>query len=502
MLEFFRRHRGAFLITVTVVIIISFSVWGGWKSGNDNVGAQPTDPAFEVYGRTYTLAEAQRLSRRMNVTYALQLFDLMSALTRSGGPADASINQVILKTEMERLGVIPDDAEARGAMEKLPAFMENGVFSQQRAYSTEQMLGSYGLNATDMIEMVKLSTGLTKLKEITGKNYVAGPLEVEKSYASEHQTLKVATISFALEEYKKNSKVTDEEIQKYYDENKDSYQTTEKRAVSYVFFENPKEDDKKPLEERQKAQREVVDRVNKFNEASIAPGAKFEAIVKELKETELKAALFARDAAPDAIKDEADLIEAVFAQNPETRPISDPIKGSNGYYVFSVTQIEKPKQQELAEVKDKIQETLTEQKAQEGLTKAVNDARDALAKGLKDGKKIEDLAKELKLTLSPVTDITVSLPDTAVPNSYRIAQVARETAAGELTQSIDIDTGAMLAYVQAKELRKRDDSASLRENLARTRATMEQNRLFEAWFAKLREAAKPRTLLKEPEQQA
>lgn len=502
MLEFFRRHRGAFLITVTVVIIISFSVWGGWKSGNDNVGAQPTDPAFEVYGRTYTLAEAQRLSRRMNVTYALQLFDLMSALTRSGGPADAAINQVILKTEMERLGVIPDDAEARGAMEKLPAFMENGVFSQQRAYSTEQMLGSYGLNAADMLEMVKLSTGLTKLKEITGKNYVAGPLEVEKSYASEHQTLKVATISFALEEYKKNSKVTDEEIQKYYDENKDSYQTTEKRAVSYVFFENPKEDDKKPLEERQKAQREVVDRVNKFNEASIAPGAKFEAIVKELKETELKAAPFARDAAPDAIKDEADLIEAVFAQNPETRPISDPIKGSNGYYVFSVTQIEKPKQQELAEVKDKIQETLTEQKAQEGLTKAVNDARDALAKGLKEGKKIEDLAKELKLTLSPVTDITVSLPDTAVPNSYRIAQVARETAAGELTQSIDIDTGAMLAYVQAKELRKRDDSASLRENLARTRATMEQNRLFEAWFAKLREAAKPRTLLKEPEQQA
>lgn len=502
MLEFFRRHRGAFLITVTVIIIISFSVWGGYKSGQDSVGPQPTDPAFEVYGRTYTLAEAQRLSRRMNITYMLQLFDLMSALTRSGGPADAAINQVILKTELERLGVMPDDAEARAAMEKLPALMENGVFSLQRASSTEQMLGSYGFNSADMMEMVKLSTGLGKLKDITGKNYVAGPLEIEKSYASEHQTLKVATVSFALEDHKKAAKVTDEELQKYYDENKDSYQTAEKRAVSYVLFENPKEDDKKPLEERQKAQREVVDRVNQFNEASIAPGAKFDAIVKDLKETEAKAALFSRDTAPDAIKDEGDLIEAIFSQNPETRPISDPVKGAKGYYIFTVTQIEKPKQQELGEVKDKIQETLTEQKAQESLTKAVNDARDALAKGLKDGKKIEDLAKELKLELSPVVDITVSLPDTAVPNSYRIAQAARDTAAGELTQSIDTDTGAMLAYVQAKELRKRDDSASLRENLARTRATMEQNRLFDAWFAKLREAAKPRTLLKEPEQQA
>ncbi|HCN76144.1 MAG TPA: hypothetical protein DIT13_02985 [Verrucomicrobiales bacterium] len=502
MLEFFRRHRGAFLITVTVIIIISFSVWGGWKSGRDSIMAQPTDPAFEVYGRTYTVAEAQRLSRRLNVTYMLQLFDLLSALSRSGGQADAAINQVILQTELERLGVMPDDAEAQAAMEKLPAFMENGVFSQQRAYNAQQMLGSYGLSAQDMLDIMKLSIGHAKLKDLAGKNYVAGPLEVEKSYASEHQTLKVATISFSLEDQKKAAVVTDEEIQKYYDENKETYKTPEKRAVSYVFFENPKEDDKKPLEERQKAQREVVDRVNKFNEASIAPGASFDAIVKDLKEAELKAPLFERESPPDAIKDEADLIAAIFAHNNQTRPVSDPVKGAKGYYIFTVTQTEEPRQQELGEVKDKIKETLTAQKAQEGLTKAVNDARDALAAGLKEGKKIEDLAKELKLTLTPVTDLTIFAPPAEMPHAYEIARAARDTPAGGLTQSIDTDTGALLAHVQAKELRKREDSAALRENMAATRASMEQNRLFEAWFSKLREAAKPRTLLKEAEEQA
>ena len=497
MLEFFRRHRGAFLITVTVVIIISFSVWGGWKSGRDSLQAQPTDPAFEVYGRTYTVAEAQRLGRRMQVIYMLQLFDLMSGLSRSGGGADVAINQVILQREMDRLGVTPSDAEAKAALEKLPALMENGAFSPQRAYNAEQMLGAYGFNGADMLEIMKLSVGLTKLRALAGGNYVAGPLEVEKSYASEHQTLKVATIAFKLEDYKKTAKVTDEEIAKSYEENKETYKTAEKRALRYVFFENPKEQENVPLEERQKRQREVVERVNKFNDASIAPGAKFDEIVKQLKETEQKTELFTREAAPEALKNEAELLELAFALNPQSRPISDPVKGANGYYIFTVSQVEASKQQELAEVKDKVREALVTQKAQEGLTKAVNDAREALSKGLGEGKKIAELAKELKLTLSPVSELTISEPPAELANAYEIAGAVRDLPAGGLSASIDTETGALLAYVEAKELRKREDAAALRDNLARTRADMDQRRLFDTWFGKLRDAAKPRLLLKE-----
>jgi parvulin-like peptidyl-prolyl isomerase len=497
MLEFFRRHRGAFLITVTVIIIISFSVWGGWKSGRDSLQAQPTDPAFEVYGRTYTIAEAQRLSRRMQVIYMLQLFDLLSGLSRSGGAADVAINQVILQREMDRLGVTPSDAEAKAALEKLPVLMENGTFSQQRAYNAEQMLGAYGFNGNDMLEIMKLSVGLGKLRNLAGGNYVAGPLEVEKSYASEHQTLKIATIAFQLEDYKKSAKIGDEEITKYYEENKETYKTAEKRALRYVFFENPKEQEDVPLEERQKRQRDVVERVNKFNDAAIAPGAKFETIVKQLKETEQKTELFTRDNAPEALKNEAELLEVAFAINPQSRPISDPVKGSNGYYIFTVSQVEEPKQQELAEVKDQIRETLVAQKAQEGLTQAVNDAREALNKGLSEGKKIADLAKELKLKLSPVSELTPAEPPADLTNAYEIVNAVRSLPAGGLSASIDTETGALLAYVESKELRKRDNAASLRDNLARTRANMDQRRLFDAWFGKLRDAAKPRVLIRE-----
>lgn len=499
MLEFFRRHRGAFLITVTVIIIISFSVWGGYQSSNDRMQGQATDPAFKIYGRTYTIAEAQRLSRRMEVIYMLQMFDLLG-LSRVGSGGDDQgnnivLNQVVLEHEMERMGIQPSDAEAKAVLERLPAFQENGSFNAQRAANAEMMLNANGFSSTDLLKIVKLSIGYSKLRDLVGSNYVASPLEAEKAYASEHQTLKVNTLTFNLEDYKKKAEVKDDEIQKYYEEQKDGYMTDEKRAISYVYFENPPADDTKPLEERQQQGRNVVERVNKFNDASRKPGAKFDAIVKELEETTLKTELFIQTAPPDAIKAEAELVQAIFANNPEVLPISDPVKGANGYYIFSVTKTEEPKQKELAEVKDSIKETLVAQKAQEALTKAVNETRTALADGIKAGKKIADLAKEQKLTLSPQMEVTVAEPDMAVADSNLIAGQARDTPAGELSKVIDTETGALLVYVAAKELRKRDESAALRENMGTSRADQERRRLFDAWFTRRREEAKPRMLI-------
>lgn len=497
MLEFFRRHSGAFLITVTVIIIVSFTAWNGWR-GHDGMGSQSSDTALTIYGRNYTIAEAQRMARRMQMVYNLQMFELLSL--GGIGPRDDQnnnivVNQLVLEHELDRLGIHASDAEAKAVWEKLPSFQENGKFNNEAAYNAEQMLRSYGFDSGDILNVIKLSIGYSRLRDLVGKNYVASALEAEKTYASEYQTLKVNTLAFNLEDYKKTAEVKDEEIQKYYDEKKDTFKTAEKRAISYVLFENPKDLDKKTPEEAQNLKKAVVDRVNKFNELSTKPAAKFEEVAKETKENILKADLFTADAAPEAIKAEQELVQAVFALNKDVRPISDPVQGSKGFYIFTVTKAEEPKQQELTAVKDKIKEALVAQKAQEALAKAVNDTRSALAEGLKAGKKIEDLAKEKKLTLSPLVSITVAEPATDIKDSNVIAQQARDTAAGELTKPIDVDSGSLLVYVSAKELHKRDDSATLRDNLGNSRSDQERNRLFESWFTRRREESKVKMLI-------
>jgi hypothetical protein len=493
MLEFFRKHKGAFLITLTVIIIISFSIWGGWKGTQEdpyNANAR----AFTVYGKDYTIAEAQRMNRYMEPIRMLQMFDLYIGLMsiardESGEQPDFILNMLVLRHEMKKAGIHPGDSEARAELEKLPALQENGKFSLQRAQMMEQNLGYMGMNGQDLLEIMKLKLGLEALQNLVGKNYVPSPFIVEKNYANQYQTVKLSTISFLLEDFKKNAQVTDEEIKKYFDENKDTFKTPERRAVSYVFFEDPKDLDKLPLEERQKTQQAAVQKIITFSEAVTEDGAQFAKVAAEQKVPVQTLPLFARDAAPEAIKAEADLINAIFHSTKPVGAASDPVKGSKGYYIVTVTQIEEPKPQELAAVRDKVKETLVNQKATEALGKAVNDARTALAEGLKAGKKIEELAKEKNLTLSPVTDFDPASPPEAVPNAYKIAPQAQETAPGELSPVIDTDDGAMLVFVHAKELRKRDDSAALRKNSEETAARQARDRLFSAWFSRKRDEA-------------
>jgi hypothetical protein len=493
MLEFFRRHRGAFMLSLTVIIIISFASWGGTRTGGPKM-ASASDDAFTLYGEDYTVGELQRLERLGQVISMLQMYDLYFGLMSAArspdtGGRDFIFNLLVLKRQMKELGVNPSDAEAKAELEKIPGLQENGKFSQQRAFNMQQNLGMYGMGGQDMLDVAKLSIGLNRIKDLVGKNYVASPVEAEKAYASRHQTLKVQTINFSLDDFKKTAEVKDDELQKYYDENKENYKTVEKRAVSYVLFANPADLDKKPLEERTKLGKEQIDRVNKFNEAAIVAGAKFDDVVKNLKEKAETAALFTKDSPPEALKGESELVDAIFAHNKESRAISDPVKGTKGWYIFSVTAVEAPKQQDLAAVKDKVKEVLVGQKAQEALSKAVNDARTALQEGLKAGKKIDDLAKEKKLTLDPVKELTVNEPATDLPNAVEIAREAEKVAAGDVTKAVNTDKGATLVYIAAKELRKRDDSAALRKNTEDTRTSQERDRLFQSWFSARRAEA-------------
>ncbi len=486
---------------LAVIIIISFSVWGGWQRTHQGSAiADGSASAFSIYGKEYTILEMQRLERYGQVMYMLQMFDVAQGLMQISADsgtrgADFVFNLLVLRHEMEKQGIRPTDAEAKQALEALPALQDGGKFSPQRAHLAEENLGMLGFDGATMLDVMKVSIGFNKLQDILAKNYRPSPLEVEKTYASRYQTAKIASVSFALEDFKKTAKVTDEEIKKYYDEKKDTYQTLEKRAASYVLFELPADLDSKTPEERQKIQSGVVDRVNQFNDASVAPGAKLEDIAVKLKEKVLTLAAFDRETPPEALKEEADVVTAIFQIGKSTTGISDPVKGTKGYYIFHLTQVEEPKQQDLAAVKTKVQEALVTQKAQEALSKAVNEARLAFVDGLKANKKVEDIAKEKNLTLSAQSELDASAPPQELPDAYPILRQVIETAAGQVTKAIDTEKGATLVYVYSKELRKREDSATLRKSVEDSLVRMGRISIFSAWFSKRREEAKIKMLI-------
>jgi tellurite resistance protein len=498
MLEFFRRHRGAFLIILTVIIIISFSFWGGY-TGQEPGQIDRNATAFTIYGKEYPLSEMQRFERYQYVAQQMGMFELAFRLPglyqqfgRIDGrpmPADFIFNLLVLRKEMENHGIRVSDEEALAEIQKLYPFQKDGKFDPATYQSVqERLLGAFGFRGGDLLEMMKDQIGLQKLQALVAGNVEPSRIAVEKSYAERYQTLKIATVDFSLDAFKKDAKVTEDEIKKYYEENKESYKTATKRAISYVLFEEPKAENEKgeklDAEKFAEAQKKFGERVRKFNDDVTAPGAK-------LGEKILTLDLFEQGTPPEAIKDESDLISSVFFNDPKLRPVSDPVRGSKGIYIFTVTKDEQPRQQELKEVEAKVKDALIATKAEENMMKAANEARTDLQEGLKAGKKLADLVKEKKLTLSAETEYSPAA--TANPQESklgaRVTEAATHLAAGQPSVPISTETGAAIVFVNARELRKRDDSATQRSSIESGQQSQGQSDLFKAWFRARRDAA-------------
>ena len=184
------------------------------------------------------------------------------------------------------------------------------------------------------------------------------------------------------------------------------------------------------------------------------------------------------DASPAVVKE-------LFRPSLKIGEHSAPIEGSKGYYFLKVTQLDAPKQQALKDVTDKVKETLITQKAQEAMTKAANDARTALQDALKAGKKLDDVVQEKAWKSEALAEMSPGNPPPGLDKGTEIAKSAAETPVNGVALPIATDNGSLLVVVTAKELRKRDDSASMKKSQESSIAQQTKSALFKAWFGQM-----------------
>lgn len=498
MLDFLRRHHKTFWIVVTIVVIISFTFWGAsTKTGNRPGAATPEDSAVTIYGRDYSHADVSRLVRYRQLAVSSGLYEfaqMMSYISqryqfKDRTPLDFVVNIIVLRNAMEEYGVRVSDAEAREAFRRLPRFQDKeGKFDGLSASEFENDLGSMGFRVEDVYDLMRDYLGMQKLQQLVAGNAVANAALSDKFYAATFQSIKASSIPFATDDFKKTAQVSDDETKKYYEQNKERFKTLPMRAVSYVFFEKPKDLEKKSQEERIKAQNEYNALVNGFSEATIADKSKFDTLAKEQKREVHKLPPFSQDAPPDALKEDTEVVADIF-DNPLTHPVSDPVAGKNGYYIYRVDKVEEPKQQELKDVQAKIKETLIAQKAQETMMKTASDTRKKLEDAVKAGKKFEDAAKEAGVTPQSIPEFTPAEPPKDLSNGAQIAEETGSTPVGNFTKPLPTEHGVIILYVQAKVLYKSDESAQRKERTQQSLSNIVQRSLFQTWFDRRRDEA-------------
>jgi foldase protein PrsA len=220
-----------------------------------------------------------------------------------------------LLQETEKRDITASDKEVKDSFEQ----QKQQSFPKQKDY--EKFLATSGQTEEDLLYRVRLSVLTNKLQQSIIKD---------------------------------EGKVTDQEIEDYYNENKERFAQPETRDLLVVL--NPKK-------EKADAALEAIEGGESWSkvakqystdDASKAQGGKLPNVTKGQQEKAFDTAIF-----------EAEKGEVV-----------GPVKTQFGYYVFRVTKITPAKQQSLTQVKETIRNLLTSQNQQKALNDFVKDFQD------------------------------------------------------------------------------------------------------------------------------
>jgi peptidyl-prolyl cis-trans isomerase D len=241
MVNIIRRFQQPLLITITILVIISFAVL--YNTGS--LRRLDADRVAEVAGRSVSLADYQLGLRKWELASGLGLRELVGGL---GMPATSEdefkrnyvLGTIVLHEEAARLGISATDEEVAEAIKAVPEFQTQGQFDKAKYQQIVQVaLGSRGMTEAHLEDIVRDDLLLKKTKALLGATIAPSPSEVRAAYERDHQETVASVVRLKLADFSAGVTVSDDDVKKAFEERKAAFNTTEKRKVKYVALTLP-----------------------------------------------------------------------------------------------------------------------------------------------------------------------------------------------------------------------------------------------------------------------
>ena len=500
MLDRMRRHKGwlkwslALVCLAFVVFYIpSFLRWGDQ--------AAPTDSIARIDGSSITASEFRR-------AYVAQLSAYRSAYGGSVSEQllkQLGIDQQILQqmvderaalAEARRQGITVSDEEVGQRIMTMPAFQENGRFIGQERYRQMLQMQRPPLIVSEFEESLRRSLVIEKLRSALTGWMTVTDAEVSQEYRRRNEKVKVELVSFTTDKFRdkvqptdaeiaaffegrkeqyrigerrkircllvdvetlrKQVKVPERDIDRFYNDNIEMYTTPEQVRASHILFktEGKKEEEVKALAEKV------------LKEAKA--GGDFAALAKKYSEDEATAAqggdldYFSRGKMAAAFED------AAFAMAPGAT--SDLVKTEFGYHIIKVTDKKAGTTKTIEEVKPQITDQLAFDRAQTRAAEVATGVEKLLAKPAD----LDRVAKEQGLQVLDPPAFARDEPILGLGAAPEIAGAAFDLADGQVSPAIRTQRGYVFLTVTGKQdpyVPKLDEvKTKVREDLVNQRA--------------------------------
>ena len=448
------RAQGIFAWVLLILIGVPFALWGiqnYFSAGKETPVASVGDR--EIFERDVNRVYEQELA---NLT-GMGDFDEKQLKHEA---LDHLIKEELIVQSAEDKRLAMSDADVRGFVQSLPYFQTDGKFDKEKY---KLMLSSQGQNPAQFVEqMRKVLTMEQYQRGITDTAFVTKQ-QIEAFYRLRNQQRQIEYLTVPVKKY--DGKISDQDIEAYYQENLSAFQNPEKIAVEYLSINlediankvQAGEEELKNAYEEQKGQYSTPER-RKVSHILVTietdkDGADQAALAKaaQLRERLMKGEDFsklAKEASDDKASAEKggdlgfinketmdpNFAEAAFRLTKDE--ISQPIKTAFGYHLIQVTELipaaTKPFEEVRAELAKNFQRSQAESKFYElgqTLTEQSFEHPDSL----------EPAAKALNLTIAQTALFTREAGDgIAAEKKVRDAAFSQDVLDGRNSEPVEI----------------------------------------------------------------
>ena len=505
MITVMRKHH-KWLMIVIAILAIPFVFYFNKTSRT----AQGEMDFGRIYDRPITGVEFQRSYKLFNLAQMLGLNQLVQDLMMRPMSNDEAIlnfafNRIVLDHEARDLGVRPTSAEIVAFVKTLLPFQgTNGFDANKYTEFTQNRLPSLGFTDAQIEELVSEQLALNRLKDLLGAGLHVAESESTEYYDQAYGKLHVAVARFREEDFRKDVKVTDEDVAKYFEAHKAELKTDEKRTVEFVAFAFGEEEKKLTGKERIDALQKLANRANDFVQAMLEKDAKFADVAAKFNVPITATGEFTATTPDPKLPANTQIAKYAF-QLKETEPVSDAIQAPDGFYVVHLLGMTPSRPLTLDEAKPKITEALTKERLKQLVAARGSEVSRKIREATKAGTPLDAAFAQAGLQperippfsiienpaqkpeSSPAPKPEEKKPD--VPDLPVIKNAVGELNPGDTTDFVATQTGGLVAVLEARDP---GDPAGF----AQAKASFEKNYLqskrmvvFDEWLHERRRAA-------------
>jgi peptidyl-prolyl cis-trans isomerase D len=260
MLDFLRKRKRSWIITILLgLIIIVFIAFYGGSKYRDPGGQDVAEVNGEIITQREFALEYERAVDRYRELFKGSLSpEMLKSLNVKRTLLDELIQKRLLLQEARAMGLTVTDDELASFLSLTPEFQVAGRFNKERYI---QLLRLNKLTPADFEEQQRQQLTIQRLYGLILDSVQVPEAEVRDRYRLEQEKINLNYVRLPLSQFLSDVKVTEEEIKKFYDHNKETLKEPLRVQVEYLSypfdqFASPVQINDKEIEDYYRANRD------------------------------------------------------------------------------------------------------------------------------------------------------------------------------------------------------------------------------------------------------